>query len=61
MPLQEREDFVQQKSETVTSLGSKMERLRVSNESVSSVRSNGSPKKARKLATKKWEGAWMTS
>jgi hypothetical protein len=62
MPLQEREDyFVQQQKGAdpgVSSLGSKMERLRVSNESVSSIRSNasGSPKKPRKLGTRKWQG-----
>jgi len=57
MPLQEREDFVQHKPDTgVTSLGSKMERLRVSNESVSSVRSNGGHQKMRKLGPKKWDG-----
>lgn len=54
-PLQEREDFGGRKGGAtgVSNLGRKMEQLRVSNESTGG--SSGSPKKMRKLATKRWE------
>ncbi|KAK1463864.1 kinesin motor domain-containing protein [Colletotrichum melonis] len=54
-PLQEREDFGVRKGGAtgVSNLGRKMEQLRVSNESTGG--SSGSPKKMRKLATKRWE------
>ncbi|OHE91440.1 kinesin motor domain-containing protein [Colletotrichum orchidophilum] len=54
-PLQEREDFGSRKGGApgVSNLGRKMEQLRVSNESTGG--SSGSPKKMRKLATKRWE------
>ncbi|KAF4781773.1 kinesin motor domain-containing protein [Colletotrichum scovillei] len=54
-PLQEREDFGGRKGGPtgVSNLGRKMEQLRVSSESTGG--SSGSPKKMRKLATKRWE------
>ncbi|KAK2061984.1 kinesin motor domain-containing protein [Colletotrichum caudatum] len=55
-PLQERDDFSGRKAGTgVSNLGQKMEQLRVSNESTAGTGSSGSPKKMRKLATKRWE------
>lgn len=61
-PLEERDDFSPAPSsglrnEGVTNLGRKLERMRVSNDSsrTPSAASNGSPKKVRKLATKRWE------
>ncbi|KAK2046100.1 kinesin motor domain-containing protein [Colletotrichum somersetense] len=55
-PLQERDDFSGCKAGTgVSNLGQKMEQLRVSNESTSGTGSSGSPKKMRKLATRRWE------
>ncbi|KAK1995672.1 kinesin motor domain-containing protein [Colletotrichum falcatum] len=55
-PLQERDDFGGRKAGTgVFNLGQKMEQLRVSNESTASTSNSGSPKKMRKLATKRWE------
>ncbi|PNH29068.1 hypothetical protein VD0002_g583 [Verticillium dahliae] len=57
-PLHERDDFGSRKPDGGTgSLGRKMEQLRVSNASVSSVASGGSPKKIRRLPTKRWEDA----
>ncbi|PNH45227.1 hypothetical protein VD0004_g2619 [Verticillium dahliae] len=57
-PLHERDDFGSRKPDGGTgSLGRKMEQLRVSNASVSSVSSGGSPKKIRRLPTKRWEDA----
>lgn len=56
MPLHEREDFG---AAAGLSLGRKMEQLRLSNASASSVASagsaNGSPKKMRRLPPKRWE------
>ncbi|GJC80599.1 hypothetical protein ColLi_03437 [Colletotrichum liriopes] len=55
-PLQERDDFGGRKAIAgVSNLGRKMEQLRVSNESTTSAGNSGSPKKMRKLATKRWE------
>ncbi|KDN66787.1 putative kinesin motor domain-containing protein [Colletotrichum sublineola] len=55
-PLQERDDFSGRKGSTgVSNLGQKMEQLRVSNESTAGTSNPGSPKKMRKLATKRWE------
>ncbi|OHX00162.1 kinesin motor domain-containing protein [Colletotrichum incanum] len=55
-PLQERDDFGGRKAVAgVSNLGRKMEQLRVSNESTTSSGNSGSPKKMRKLATKRWE------
>ncbi|WYZ35321.1 hypothetical protein EsH8_I_001597 [Colletotrichum jinshuiense] len=54
-PLQERDDFGGRKGGGVSNLGRKMEQLRVSNESTTSTGSAGSPKKVRRLATKRWE------
>ena len=63
-PLGEREDFAAPTSakssaskDGVTNLGRKLERMRVSNDSVrmASAASNGSPKKMRKLGTRKWQ------
>ncbi|KAF7562658.1 hypothetical protein G7046_g1464 [Stylonectria norvegica] len=68
-PLEERDDFAAPTSTTpgsaprpsdgVTNLGRKLERMRVSNESArtTSAQSNGSPKKMRKLVTRRWEEA----
>lgn len=53
VPLKEREDVL--KGGDVESLGSKMERLRVSGESAKG--RSGSPKKLRRLPARKWEGA----
>jgi hypothetical protein len=58
MPLQEREDFGSpqlQQGGDISNIGKKMQRLRVSNESIASNGSSGSPKKIRKLAVKRWE------
>ena len=57
-PLGEREDFAPDSSTgSVTNLGRKLERMRVSHDSVrtASAASNGSPKKMRKLGAKRWE------
>ncbi|KAK1981755.1 kinesin motor domain-containing protein [Colletotrichum cereale] len=55
-PLQERDDFSSRKAGAgVSNLGQKMEQLRVSNESTPGTSNSGSPKKMRKLATKRWE------
>ncbi|EFQ36518.1 kinesin motor domain-containing protein [Colletotrichum graminicola] len=55
-PLQERADFSGRKAGTgVSNLGQKMEQLRVSNESTAGTSNSGSPKKMRKLATKRCE------
>ncbi|TDZ20883.1 Kinesin-like motor protein 9 [Colletotrichum orbiculare MAFF 240422] len=61
-PLRERDDFGSTRkadggSGGLNNLGRKMERLRVSNDSTASATSAGSPKKLRKLVTKKWEVA----
>ncbi|TDZ39268.1 Kinesin-like motor protein 9 [Colletotrichum spinosum] len=61
-PLRERDDFGSTRkadggSGGLNNLGRKMERLRVSNDSTASATSAGSPKKLRKLVTKKWEAA----
>lgn len=62
-PLEEREDFSPAspsgRPEGIASLGRKLEKLRVSSDSVrmSTGSNNGSPKKARKIAGKRWEGA----
>jgi chromosome segregation ATPase len=55
-PLEERDDFVSTspKPEGVANLGRRLERMRVSNDSPRTT-SNGSPKKVRKLAAKRWE------
>lgn len=60
-PLEEREDFVPapkaSKGDGVSNLGKKLERMRVSHESPRPATVNhGSPKKMRKLGTKRWEG-----
>ncbi|CAM1507588.1 Fc.00g072290.m01.CDS01 [Cosmosporella sp. VM-42] len=63
-PLGEREDFAAPTSakgsaskDGVTNLGRKLERMRVSNDSVrtASAASNGSPKKMRKLGGRRWQ------
>ncbi|KAF6811856.1 kinesin family protein [Colletotrichum sojae] len=56
-PLQERDDFGGKKGDSsgLNKLGRKMERLRVSNETATVPGSTGSPKKMRKLGTKRWE------
>ncbi|RKK48542.1 hypothetical protein BFJ70_g7548 [Fusarium oxysporum] len=60
-PLEEREDFAPSskpsRGDSMTNLGRKLERMRVSGEKARPVpvNGNGSPKKMRKLGTKKWE------
>ncbi|KAG5753675.1 hypothetical protein H9Q70_003689 [Fusarium xylarioides] len=60
-PLEEREDFApsskSSRGDSMTNLGRKLERMRVSGEKARPVpvNGNGSPKKMRKLGTKKWE------
>ncbi|KAH6970997.1 P-loop containing nucleoside triphosphate hydrolase protein [Ilyonectria sp. MPI-CAGE-AT-0026] len=62
-PLEERDDFAPQSgskgaaADGVSNLGRKLERMRVSGESARSASgaSNGSPKKMRKLGTRRWE------
>ncbi|GJC92889.1 kinesin-like protein [Colletotrichum higginsianum] len=57
-PLRERDDFGGPKAgagPAVSNLGRKMEQLRVSNEAPATNGNTGSPKKMRKLATKRWE------
>ncbi|KAF9770329.1 hypothetical protein IL306_012139 [Fusarium sp. DS 682] len=60
-PLEEREDFAPtskpSRGDNMTNLGRKLERMRVSGEKPRPVpvNGNGSPKKMRKLGTKKWE------
>ncbi|KAJ0164662.1 Kinesin-like motor protein 9 [Colletotrichum tanaceti] len=57
-PLRERDDFGGPKAgagPAVSNLGRKMEQLRVSNEIPATNGNTGSPKKMRKLATKRWE------
>lgn len=60
-PLEEREDFApsskSSRGDSMTNLGRKLERMRVSGEKARPVPVNGSgsPKKMRKLGTKKWE------
>ncbi|KAM0322001.1 hypothetical protein ACHAQA_009742 [Verticillium albo-atrum] len=57
-PLHERDDFGGRNADVgAGSLGRKMEQLRVSNASASSVASGGSPKKMRRLPAKRWEDA----
>ncbi|KAH7310565.1 P-loop containing nucleoside triphosphate hydrolase protein [Stachybotrys elegans] len=51
-PLEERDDFAAPTRGEVSNLGRKLERMRVSNEAP---RSGASPKKVRKLATKRWD------
>ncbi|KAG4279911.1 hypothetical protein FPRO06_11244 [Fusarium proliferatum] len=60
-PLEEREDFApsskSSRGDSMANLGRKLERMRVSGEKARPVpvNGNGSPKKMRKLGTKKWE------
>ncbi|SCO55782.1 related to rabkinesin-6 [Fusarium fujikuroi] len=60
-PLEEREDFApsskSSRGDSMANLGRKLERMRVSGEKSRPVpvNGNGSPKKMRKLGTKKWE------
>ncbi|EWY85561.1 hypothetical protein FOYG_12711 [Fusarium oxysporum NRRL 32931] len=60
-PLEEREDFAPSskpsRGDSMTNLGRKLERMRVGGEKARPVpvNGNGSPKKMRKLGTKKWE------
>ncbi|EMT65751.1 Kinesin-like motor protein C15D4.01c [Fusarium odoratissimum] len=60
-PLEEREDFAPSskpsRGDSMTNLGRKLERMRVSGEKARPVpvNGNGSPKKMRKLGTRKWE------
>ncbi|KAJ4115870.1 hypothetical protein NW760_009214 [Fusarium oxysporum] len=60
-PLEEREDFAPSskpsRGDSMTNLGRKLERMRVSGEKARPVpvNGNGSPKKMQKLGTKKWE------
>ncbi|RKK84732.1 hypothetical protein BFJ69_g2008 [Fusarium oxysporum] len=60
-PLEEREDFAPSskpsRGDSMTNLGRKLERMRVSGEKARPVpvNGNGSPKKMRRLGTKKWE------
>ncbi|KAM0278609.1 hypothetical protein ACHAQH_005083 [Verticillium albo-atrum] len=57
-PLHERDDFGGRNGDVgAGGLGRKMEQLRVSNASNSSVASGGSPKKMRRLPAKRWEDA----
>lgn len=62
-PLEERDDFAPSSThgsskDGISNLGRKLERMRVSNDSVRTVSaaSNGSPKKIRKLGNRRWEG-----